>query len=129
MSSSMKRTHRIILGLSLAVIAPALIFAWKPVKYLAFHNVCEKAGGKWASNQNYCISRDCAADNSCLPSYGNNATCKDLTVGISQKEIYFQLGMPKRIDGNIYIFEGGGLEPEIRATIENNKVTRLQCGT
>jgi hypothetical protein len=116
-----------ILSLILLVIAAAII--WQPAKRFLLEDSCLNSGGKWASNGNYCIHRDCAVNNSCKPSYRNYAICESLKTGISRNELYFQLGMPESNKGNTYFFTGGSDAPKIRATIEDDIVVSLQCRT
>jgi hypothetical protein len=101
---------------------------WAPAKKFLLLSSCEKSGGKWATNGNYCIQRSCAEDRSCKPSYQNNGVCSKLSTGITSDELYFELGMPESIDGNTYSFAAGGGGWPIKATIIDGVVTHLDCG-
>lgn len=116
-----------ISGLIFLVIA--IVILWQPTKRFLLQDSCFDNGGKWASNGNYCIHRDCAVNNSCKPSYRNYAICESLEIGISQNELYFQLGMPESNKGNTYIFTGGSDAPKISVIIEDGKVKKLKCRT
>jgi hypothetical protein len=106
-----------------------LVLFRDPAKRFFFLNSCLEAGGKWAGNGNYCIRRSCAEDGSCLPSYNNGGVCSSLKTGIAAGELYFHLGMPLSVDGDVYTFSGGGnSRSPIEATIVNGTVTQLNCG-
>jgi len=89
--------------------------------------LCLFSQGKWVSNGNYCIQRDCAKDNSCLPSYNNHTICKSIQIGISENELYFNLGMPITDNNSTLTFVGGSDKPNITATIQKHKVVHLKC--
>ena len=93
-----------VVGLVLTVITVAL---WRPVGLFLAQDSCLDRGGKWTANSGTCIDRDCAQSASCQPSYRNAKICESLTVGMSQEELYFHLGMPEASDGNVYRFNGG----------------------
>ena len=118
-----------ITTVAVIVVAGVAVVFWQPAKKFMLQDACLDAGGKWAKNGNYCIYRECAENNSCKPSYRNNEVCETLIIGISQNELYFNLGMPERSAGNIYTFTGGGAESGIRATIINGVVSELECRT
>jgi len=90
---------------------------------------CLDNDGKWATNGNYCIRRYCVKNKSCKPSYENNSICESLSLGVGQNELFFHLGMPESINGNLFTFTGGGGESKIKAIIKNGKVDSLQCRT
>ncbi len=113
----------------LTVVVMVVAIIWQPAKKLVLQDACIDNGGKWASNGNYCIHRQCAEDNSCKPSYRNNVICETLEVGIEQSELYFQLGMPESNLGNVYTFTGGGEGSQIKVTIINGLAGELKCGT
>lgn len=126
MFPEMKRVHLIFASLLSSFV---IALAWQPVKYFVLQDSCLDSGGKWATNTNTCILKTCAQNNSCLPSYANNAICESLQVGITSEELYFQLGMPEGNSGDTYIFTGGALETKISAVIKDGKVEGLQCRT
>jgi hypothetical protein len=126
MFDSMKRTHQVSVLLTVAVL---VVVAWAPAKRFLLQDACLDAGGKWASNGDYCIYRDCASNSSCMPNYQNNVVCESLSPGISKDELFFQLGMPESAAGNVYVFTGGGDEPKIKVEIEEGRVRELKCGT
>jgi len=119
-------TLKVVAAVVIAGVAMAL---WQLAREYILHGACLDAGGKWATNGNYCIHRRCAEDNSCKPSYRNNAVCETLKIGISQNELYFHLGMPESDAGDVYYFTGGGTEPRIKAVVVNGVVGELECGT
>ena len=111
------------------LVVGVLAVLWQPAKKFMLQDSCLDSSGKWATNGNYCIHRQCAEDNSCKPSYNNSLICRTLKVGISKNELYFQLGMPVRNKGNYYFFIGGSDDPYIKATIIDGLVSELQCRT
>lgn len=118
------------LAYSLLIIIIIIALVWlSPLKKLLLKDICLDAGGKWATNGNECIYQNCADDNSCKPSYQNAKICRTLNKNISKQELYFNLGMPYKQNGNVFIFDGGPNNPDITATIENNLVVDLNCGT
>jgi hypothetical protein len=124
MFRSMKRPFKIITLIASLVIAVAV---WQPAKKLLLEDSCLDGGGKWASNGNYCIYRDCASNGSCKPNYQNNLLCESLRPGITQDELFFHLGMPESRSGNLYVFTGGGAQSNIKAVIKDGIVRDLQC--
>jgi hypothetical protein len=126
MFRSMKRISRVF---ALLIVFVVVAVAWTPAKRFLLQDACLDAGGKWASNGDYCIYRDCASNGSCKPSYGNNIVCESLKPGISKEELFFHLGMPESVNGSVYVFTGGGAEPRIKAIIEEGQVRELQCRT
>jgi hypothetical protein len=123
------KMKRVIAVVSVCAAVGVLAVIWQPAKKFMLQDSCLDSGGKWATNGDYCIHRQCAEDNSCKPSYGNNAICRTIKLGISKNELYFQLGMPENNKGNIYIFTGGGDESNIKAIIIDGTVSELRCGT
>ena len=101
----------------------------EPTRKFMLQKSCLDAGGKWASNGDFCIYQNCAESGSCLASYRNNQVCNTLKEAITLEEVSFHLGMPLKISGAIYFFAGGGSQSQIEITVENGKVTRLNCGT
>ena len=99
-----------------------------PGRTFFLRDACLDEGGKWASNGDRCIYKNCAETKSCVPSYRNNQICSSLKMGISQEELYFQLGMAESKTGSVYIFTGGGGGSPIRAVLEEGKLTKLDCG-
>jgi len=89
--------------------------------------LCKLSQGKWATNGHYCISKNCAKNKSCKPSYDNNEGCKRLHIGASKDEVFFQLGMPIKNSNDTYEFLGGADKKTIIATIENEKLSKLTC--
>jgi hypothetical protein len=123
------RTKWIAAIVIVGIVAGTLVVFRDPGKRFFYLNSCLAAGGKWASNGNYCIRRSCADDGSCLPSYNNAGVCSTLKTGIAADELYFELGMPLSGNGDTYTFAGGGGSPSpIKATIVNGTVTQLDCG-
>jgi len=120
---------RVILTLGLILLIISVVIIWQPAKRFLLEDSCLDGGGKWASNGNYCIYRDCAVYSSCKPSYRNYAICESLEAGISRNELYFQLGMPESNNGKTYFFTGGSGASKIRAIIEDDIVVNLQCRT
>lgn len=119
---------KIIKFVALAIALGLIVLAWQPVKKLLLQDSCLDAGGKWASNGNYCIYRECAENNSCKPSFRNNEICSGLKLGVSQDLLYFHLGMPESQNGAVYTFSGGGGNSKIIAKIKSGKVVVLDCG-
>lgn len=122
----MKRNRYFLLGFFIIGTGLAI---WEPMKVFVLKDKCLDHGGKWASNGNYCINPDCALEGSCRPSYNNNVLCYGLSLGISQEELYFNLGMPVSINDDEYIFEGGALESSIKAVVKNRKLYKIKCRT
>ena len=46
-----------------------VLLSWSGLRDFFLKDDCLDAGGKWATNGNYCIPRDCAKYNSCKASY------------------------------------------------------------
>ncbi|NVK31061.1 MAG: hypothetical protein HWE20_08655 [Gammaproteobacteria bacterium] len=109
-------------------ISAIAVFYWQPANRLFLQGACLYSDGKWASNGDYCIHRQCARDKSCKPSYRNIAICESLQTGIAQNELYFHLGMPVLKSGDTYYFAGGGAAQSLKAVIENGVVIELDCG-
>lgn len=120
----MRRWVFIIIAICLLVF----IILQTPLRKFFLQDACLDAGGKWASNGDFCIYRNCADDNSCKPSYGNAAVCRSLSKGITKKELFFHLGMPDSQNNNVYFFTGGPSSANISAVIENDIVADLNCG-
>jgi len=123
------RTKWFAVVATIGILAGMLFIFRDPAKRFLYLNSCLEAGGKWATNGNYCIRRSCAEDASCLPSYNNKAVCSALKIGIAADELYFNLGIPLYVEGDTYIFDGGdGSLSSIKATIVKGTVTELNCG-
>ncbi len=114
----------VVVAMFFAAVAPG-VYGWAKRKLL--RDDCLKAGHKWAVNGDFCISRDCANNGTCRASYTNNVICRGLKIGISREELFFQLGMPEGMDGEFYVFPGGGGGSTIKALIENERVRELKC--
>ena len=115
------------IGIICLLVGGALL--WGPTRKFMRQDSCLDAGGKWASNGDFCIYQNCAESGSCLPSYRNNQVCNTLKEGISLEEVSLHLGMPLKSSDTTYFFAGGGAQSQIEITVENGKVTRLNCGT
>ncbi len=120
----MKRLLYVLIFICIAV----LVILQTPLRKFLLQDICLDSGGKWAINGDLCITKDCANDNSCRPHYNNLAVCRTLKIGISKSELFFQLGMPDSQDGNVYTFTGGPGASQIRAIIDNNIATGINCG-
>jgi hypothetical protein len=126
MPISRKSFYTIVAGCILALVVPPL---WGPVKTFILQDSCLDHGGKWATNGNYCIFRECGEDGSCRPSYNNKAVCLTLESGINRETLFFHLGMPESNDGIVYTFSGGGGSGSpIKATVVNGIVSEIECG-
>jgi hypothetical protein len=123
--SSMKRLLYVLIFICFAT----LVVLQTPLRKFLLQDICLDNGGKWAINGDFCITRDCANDNSCRPHYNNLAVCRTLKTGIPKSEIFFHLGMPDSQDGNVYIFTGGPNASPIKAIIDNNIAIDINCGT
>ena len=106
----------------------AVVVLQAPLRKFLLQDVCLDNGGKWASNGDFCISKDCANDNSCRLHYNNLALCRTLKNGISKSELFFHLGMPENQNDNVYSFTGGPDTPPIKAIIDNNIAIDINCG-
>ncbi len=124
----MNKIKRILFLSPFLFIIIATFLLWEPVINFIRVDICLDNGGKWASNGNFCIYKDCAEDKSCKPNYRNNTICKSLKSGIDQEELYFHLGMPESSKGSEYIFTGGGGGRRIKATIKRGKLIKIDCG-
>lgn len=101
------------------------------VSYLFwFHTetACNIRDGRWASNGSYCISRDCYDTNSCGSLASPIHQCSNLSEGMPISDVYFQLGEPDVIAGNMYTWHAYKVNPgKIEATIDNGTLTSLSC--
>ena len=122
------KTRLSIALLAVCIFVSVSIVVWPAAKRLLLQDSCLDNGGKWATNGNYCILRECAEDRSCKPRYNNNVVCSTLQIGLSRNELFFHLGMPESNEGNIYTFTGGGGGSPIKVSIINGVVGELRCG-
>jgi len=106
------------------------IFCGTAGYFFWFHteSACNIKNGHWASNGSYCITRNCYATNSC----GNWANpiqhCSTLKIGVPISEVYFQLGQPDNINGNIYTWHSYKADPgKINATINSGILQAINC--
>jgi hypothetical protein len=111
---------------ALALSSPSL--AAKMFGGRAGGEVCRWMGGKWGSVRNECITRACYAAGDCGSWLHPAAWCRDLRKGDSIAEVYFRLGNPSKIEGNIYTWLDG--KPDslaFTALIENGFLTEVNC--
>lgn len=96
----------------------------EPLRIMA----CSIGGGKFSTSTKECIDKNCAETSSCQPSYGNSSACKKLKSNLNKNELYFELGMPVRSEGNTYYFHGNaGEDKQVKAIILNDEVETLEC--
>ena len=71
----------------------------------------------------------CAYTSRCLPSYGNTRECELLSVGTSEKELFFRLGQPiGGVGTTLYFQPGAGKRGPISIELDaDRKAIRFAC--
>ena len=91
-------------------------------------SLCALRDGKWAANEDRCVTRACYEDRSCGDWANPAAGCPRLARGDSRREVYFQLGMPSANRGDIASWhKGKGEGGEVSARFSGDKLETLQC--
>lgn len=90
--------------------------------------VCQLKGGKWGSERNECVTRACYAAGDCGSWLHPNRWCRELRPGDSIAEVYFRLGNPSKVEGDVYTWLDGKPDPvALIAVIENGVLTSVNC--
>ena len=75
-----------------------------------------------------CETRACIDQGDCMPSYNNSSICQRFKLGVSQRELIFRLGQPRR-EGQTLFFAPSPTAREIRITLnQNGDAEVLDCG-
>lgn len=90
---------------------------------------CTTSGvGHWSTSRYRCVTRLCYDFSSCPPSVANTNKCQQISPGISERELFFQLGQPYQIDDTkLYFSSSKGFGENIEAEVENGTVIALDC--
>jgi hypothetical protein len=89
---------------------------------------CELIEGKWASNGSYCVTKSCYVNGNCGVWVAPQHWCAKVMEGASISEIYFYLGNPLEINGNIFKWRSSKGSPGfIEAILINDKVVKINC--
>ena len=117
----------------LVILAAVLVGAG--IYYLFFSESghkesCMDQGGRWVASQRRCQTQTCYDSGNCLSSYNNSSTCRALPIGISERELVFQLGQPIRAEGNVLLFTPSpASDRPIRVMMsQERKAERFDCG-
>ncbi|MDO5652619.1 MAG: hypothetical protein Q4G39_00730 [Brachymonas sp.] len=90
--------------------------------------VCEDQGGKWASNEKYCVTRSCVKTGSCGTWASPIARCGLVPPNASRDEVYFQLGMPETTSATTATWSAAKDSAEkIRADFSGDRLVKLEC--
>jgi len=120
--SAMHKLSFIFGVICLAAIA-IVVFLFGPSKIL-----CSASGGRWQTNSEHCMTRDCYEAGDCGDWYSPGTRCDHVKVGTSEREAYFQLGNPKRTNGDERWWNVAPTSSdEIRAVVKNGTVTEFNC--
>lgn len=94
-----------------------------------FHTkkACDIREVHWASNGSYCITQDCYMINSCGKWAKPSHRCQHLKVGMKISEVYFELGQPMEINGNVYKRHDKTGSNLIEAEIRNESLHTINC--
>jgi hypothetical protein len=112
---------------ALALFSPALAIT---IYEKVGGEVCQLIGGKWASVRNECVTRACYAAGDCGFLLHPNMGCRNLRTGDSIAEVYFRLGNPSKVEGNMYTWLDGkppDTANAFTAIIENGVLTSVNC--
>jgi hypothetical protein len=84
--------------------------------------LCLYQGGKWGSATGTWVTRSCYESNSCGHWVHPGLGCSRLRPGDAIAQVYFQLGEPDPIDGNLYGWnDGKPSERVIQAVIDRGE--------
>jgi len=124
-------SHRVIAGASVVLaLFSVSVGIYGFMHTGAYGRLCEHFGGKWATADGTCVTRLCYKNGTC-GSWANPITrCDRLKINDNIAEVYFQLGMPERVDGDRYIWHATKDSRDlIVAVIEHGKLKSLACAT
>lgn len=124
---SVNMNKKLLVILVLFVVLFSVVYL-KPLNKFIKISSCSLLGGKFSASTRECIYKSCAETGSCQASYGNTSVCKSLKPNLSKNELYFELGMPIRIEGDAFYFRGSaGEKTQVRAILLNGNLKTLEC--
>ena len=116
--------------LLLAAVSVVALAAYAFTYTGSYGKLCERMGGKWASTRSSCITPLCYNFNTCGRWANPAKGCHRLKLNDPLSDIYFQLGEPDQIKGNLYRWQGLAEKGSpVEAVIENEKLASLKCAT
>ena len=100
---------------------------WRGHPLWAQH-ACEAEDGRWAAAQSTCIASDCLQTGTCGTWANPSARCAEVQLGDAPSEVFFQLGMPDRDDGQRFTWQAGkGSSEVIQARFEAGRLVEFSC--